>query len=90
MLRVKAGTFKIKINQPQSTLPPRFGIFYMCLEGCKEGFLAECRPFIGVEGCHLKITYGGQLLVVVGRDPNYQYFRLAFVVVENECKEMWR
>ncbi|XP_014494665.1 uncharacterized protein LOC106756666 [Vigna radiata var. radiata] len=80
LLRVKA-TFKIKVNQPQPTLPPRFGSFYMCLEDCKEGFLGSCRPFIGVDGCHLKTSYGGQLLVAVGRDPNDQYFPLAFAVL---------
>ncbi|XP_027903766.1 uncharacterized protein LOC114163669 [Vigna unguiculata] len=90
LLRVNAGTFKIKINQPQPTLPPRFGCFYMCLDGCKQGFLAGCRPFIGVDGCHLKTAYGGQLLVAVGRDPNDQYYPLAFAVVENECKETWK
>jgi len=90
LLRVKAGTFKIKINQPQPSLPPKFGCFYMCLAGCKTGFLARCRPFIGFDGCHLKIAYGGQLLVAVGRDPNDQYYPLAFATVENECKETWR
>jgi len=90
LLRVKAGTFKIKINQHTPTLQPRFGSFYMCLDGYKQGFLAGCRPFIGVDGCHLKTTYGGQLLVAIGRDPNDQYFPLAFAVVENECKETWR
>ncbi|WVY90142.1 hypothetical protein V8G54_035656 [Vigna mungo] len=75
---------------PQPSFPPRFGSFYMCLDGCKQGFLGSCRPFIGVDGCHLKTTYGGQLLVAVGRDPNDQYFPLAFAVVENECKETWR
>ncbi|XP_014515308.1 uncharacterized protein LOC106773133 [Vigna radiata var. radiata] len=69
LLRVKCGTFKIKVNQPQPSLPPRFGSFYMCLEGCKQGFLGSCKPFIGVDGCHLKTTNGGQLLVAVGRDP---------------------
>ncbi|WVY93030.1 hypothetical protein V8G54_032118 [Vigna mungo] len=80
LLRVKCGTFKIKVNQPQPSLPPRFDSFHMCLEGCKQGFLGSCRPFVGVDGCHLKTTYGGQLLVVVGRDPNDQYFSLAFAV----------
>ncbi|WVZ13613.1 hypothetical protein V8G54_011179 [Vigna mungo] len=90
LLRVKYGTFKIKVNQPQRSLPPRFGSFYMCLEGCKQGFLGSYRPFKGVDSCHLKTTYGGQLLVAVGRDPNDQYFPLAFAAVENECKETWR
>ncbi|XP_058767169.1 uncharacterized protein LOC131640807 [Vicia villosa] len=48
------------------------------------------RPFIGVDGCHLKTKYGGQLLIAVGRDPNDQYFPLAFGVVETETKESWR
>ncbi|KAI5411824.1 hypothetical protein KIW84_056772 [Lathyrus oleraceus] len=45
------------------------------------------KPFVGVDGCHLKTKYAGQLLVVVGRDPNDQYFPLAFGVVETETKE---
>jgi len=68
LLRMNVGTFKIKINQPQPSLPPRFGCFYMCLDVCKQWFLAGCIPFTGVDGCHLKTTYGNQLLVVVSRD----------------------
>lgn len=40
----------------------------MCLDGCKRSFLAACRPFIRVDGCHLKTPYGGILLAAVGRD----------------------
>jgi len=60
------------------------------LEGCKRGFLAGCRPFIRLDGCQLKSKYDGQLLVVVGKEANDQYFPLAFVVVENEGKDPWR
>ena len=49
-----------------------------------------CRPFIGVDGCHLKNKYGGQLLIAVGRDPNDQYLPIAFAMVETESKETWR
>ena len=49
-----------------------------------------CRPFIGVDGCHLKNKYGGQLLIAVGRDPNDQYLPIAFAVAETESKETWR
>nr|KYP41869.1 hypothetical protein KK1_036747 [Cajanus cajan] len=62
----------------------------MCLEGYKSTFKKACRPLIGVDGCHLKTNYGGQLLIVIGRDPNDQYFPLAFVVVETETKDSWR
>ena len=86
----EGNTCKIQLERLAQNLQPRFGRFYMCLDGCKRGFLASCRPFIGVDGCHLKTQYGGQLLVAVGRDPNDQYFPLAFAVVETECKDSWR
>ena len=39
---------------------PYFERLYICLEGCKKGFLAGCRPFIGLDACHLKNKSGGQ------------------------------
>ena len=44
-----------------------FESMYVCLDACKKGFLTGCSPLIGIDGCHLKGTIGGQLLVVVGR-----------------------
>ncbi|XP_058756746.1 uncharacterized protein LOC131629959 [Vicia villosa] len=84
------NTVKINTERPYPTLPPRFGRFYFCLDGCKKGFTNGCRPFIGVDGYHLKKQYGGQLLIAVARDPNDQYYPLAFGVVETETKERWR
>ncbi|XP_058733140.1 uncharacterized protein LOC131604734 [Vicia villosa] len=55
-----------------------------------EGFTNGCKPFVGVDGCHLKMKYGGPLLIIMGREPNDQYFPLAFGVVETETKETWR
>jgi hypothetical protein len=55
----------------------------------KRGFLAGCRPIIGLHGCFLKGTYKGQLLAAISRDPNNQMYPLAFVVVEAETKESW-
>ncbi|XP_057429555.1 uncharacterized protein LOC130722743 [Lotus japonicus] len=89
--RVCAGnTCKMQLENPAGSIQPRFGRFYMCLEGCKRGFLQGCRPFIGLDGCHLKTMYGGILLCAVARDPNDQNFPLAFAVVESECKESWQ
>ncbi|XP_058761902.1 uncharacterized protein LOC131657970 [Vicia villosa] len=84
------NTIKIDVERPLPTIQPRFDKFYFCLDGCKKGFINGCRPFIGVDGCHLKTKYGGQLLVAVARDPNDQYYPLAFGVVETESKESWR
>jgi hypothetical protein len=89
--RVNEGnTCKINVNRIGSTIVPRFGSFYFSLDGIKKGFVTACRPFIGVDGCHLKTKYGGTLLIAVGRDPNDQYFPLAFGVCETETKESWR
>nr|KYP31811.1 hypothetical protein KK1_047682 [Cajanus cajan] len=90
-MRSNSGnTCKIQLLRPSFGVQPRFGSFYMCLQGYKRGFVAGCRPFIGVDGCHLKTKYGGQLLIAVGRDGNDQYFPLAFAVVETETKDSWR
>jgi hypothetical protein len=89
--RVSEGNFiLINTERPAPTLQPKFGTFYFCFEGLKQGFLSGCRPFIGVDGCHLKTRYGGILLIAVGRDANDQYYPLAFGVVEVENKESWR
>jgi len=89
--RVSEGnSIKINTERPAPTIQPRFGSFYFYFEGIKQGFLSGCRPFIGIDGCHLKTQFGGQLLITVGRDPNDQYYPLAFRVVEVENKESWR
>lgn len=77
---------KVNGDRPTPSIQPRFGSFYFCFDGCKKGFINGCRPFFGVDGCHLKTKYGGQLLIVVGKDPNDQYFPLAFGIVETECR----
>jgi len=76
--RVGSGTCKIKFSDHIPNFQPRFESFYMCLDGCKKGFLSGCSPFIAIDGCHLKTKYGDQLLVVIGQDPNDQYFPFDF------------
>ena len=68
---------------------PYFERLYICLEDCKKGFMAGCRPIIGLDFCHLKTKLGGQLITAVARDPNKEYFPLAYAVVEAETKESW-
>ena len=68
---------------------PYFERLYICLEGCKKGFMAGCRPIIGLDACHLKTKSGGQLITAVARDPNEEYFPFAYAVVEAEIKDSW-
>ena len=37
----------------------------------------------------MKNPYGGQLIAAVGRDPNEEYFPLAFTIVEAETYDSW-
>ncbi|CAK8568593.1 unnamed protein product [Lathyrus sativus] len=88
--RASAGnTFKVNIHCRAPGLQPRFKSFYICFDGTKKALIKECRPFIGLDGCHLKHKYGGIFLIDVGSDPNDQYFLIAFEVVENEAKDSW-
>ena len=68
---------------------PRFLRMYVRYHAQKVGFLAGCRPIIGLDGCHLKGRFGGQLLAATARDGNDNIFPIAVAVVEQECKESW-
>lgn len=86
--RVNSGnTCKINLTKVGPTIQPKFIKFYFCLDGLKKGFTTSCRSFIGVNGCHLKTKFGGTLLIAVGRDPNDQYYLIAFAVCETKTKE---
>ena len=66
-----------------------FERMYVCLNACKRGFLAGCRPIIEIDGCHLKGTIRGHLLVTVGKDGNDNIFPIAYAIVEIENKSSW-
>jgi hypothetical protein len=66
-----------------------FHRMFVCLDACKKGMIAGCRPMIALDGCHLKGPYDGQLLCAVGRDENDDMYPIAYIVVESECKESW-
>ncbi|XP_074284509.1 uncharacterized protein LOC141609309 [Silene latifolia] len=97
--RVWDYTETIKKHNPGSSMfvtlsgidkpPPYFQRMYMCLDGCKKGFVAGCRLVVGLDGCHLKGAYSGQLLVAVSKDRNCNIFPIAWAVVEVENKDTW-
>ncbi|XP_043717564.1 uncharacterized protein LOC122665476 [Telopea speciosissima] len=69
--------------------PPVFKRLFVSFHACTEGFKKGCRPFIGINGCHLKGKYGGVLLSVISVDKNNALFPIAFGIVEVECKNSW-
>ncbi|CAM0947194.1 unnamed protein product [Alopecurus aequalis] len=68
---------------------PRFHGLFICLNASKEGFLNGCRPFIGLDGCFIKLSTGQQILAATGRDGNNNIFPIAFGVVEKEDTASW-
>jgi hypothetical protein len=63
---------------------------YVSLDAYKRGFLADCRPLIWLDGCHLKTKYGEIMLTAVGIDPNDCIYPIAFGVVEVESLATWK
>ncbi|KAL9663826.1 hypothetical protein QQ045_019218 [Rhodiola kirilowii] len=56
---------------------------YICLDACKRGFLAKCRPIISLDSCILKGHYSGQIHSAVGRDGNDNMFSIAWAICED-------
>ncbi|KAF7842517.1 uncharacterized protein G2W53_004815 [Senna tora] len=82
----------VKLNYHDRTSleeTPVFKRIFVCLAACRDGFLNGCRPFFGLDGCHLKGPYGGVLICAVSLDANNGLFPIAFAVVEVESKDSW-
>ncbi|XP_057444916.1 uncharacterized protein LOC130737170 [Lotus japonicus] len=75
--------------EPRINKNPEFKRFFVCLDAMKKGFVRGCRPWFGIDGCHLKGPYGGVLLSAMAVDGNKGMFPIAFAIVEIECKESW-
>ena len=68
---------------------PYFERLYICLEDCKKGFIAGCRPIISLDAYHLKTKSSGQLIIAIARDHNEEYFPLTYAIMEVEIKDSW-
>ena len=73
-------------SRPGKTL---FVYFFVCFDALKRGWLEGCRKIIGFDGCFLKGSCKGELLVAVGRNGNQQMFPIAWAVVDIETKHSW-
>lgn len=51
--------------------------------------MVGCRPIIGIDGCHVKGAYKGQVFSAIGKDGNENIFPIAYAVVELKTKETW-
>ncbi|XP_025616476.1 uncharacterized protein [Arachis hypogaea] len=61
---------------------PTFDKMYICLDGCKNGFRAGCRPLIGLDGAFQKTRFGEQILAAI--------YIIADAIVPVENTNNWR
>ncbi|KAK2652989.1 hypothetical protein Ddye_012845 [Dipteronia dyeriana] len=59
------------------------------LVGGEIKFHVGCRPFIGVDGCHLKDAFGGVLLSAIILGANSGLFPLAVCICEKKNQTSW-
>ncbi|GKA84614.1 transposase, MuDR, MULE transposase domain protein, partial [Tanacetum coccineum] len=67
----------------------RFKMCFIGFGGAIKSFLCYMRPLIIIDGTHLKGTYLGTNLVVVGMDGNNQIIHIATSVSQGETGESW-
>ncbi|XP_020102105.1 uncharacterized protein LOC109719725 [Ananas comosus] len=54
-----------------------------------QGFLRGCRPFVCLDGAHLKGKFKGIIVSAIALDGNNSMFPVAYGVVESENAESW-
>ena len=85
----KGSRVILQTEMADETSQPKFKRMYVRFNAQKVGFLGGCRPFIGLDGCHIKHRFGGQILSATVNDANDNIFLVAIAVVEQETRESW-
>ena len=85
----KGSRVILQTEMADETSQPKFKRMYVRFNTQKVGFLGGCRPFIGLDGCHIKHRFGGQILFAIAKDANDNIFSVAMAIVEQETRESW-
>ncbi|GJV11295.1 hypothetical protein Tco_1352836 [Tanacetum coccineum] len=73
------STCRLEVEEVSSG-STHFNRFYICFKGLKDGWFDGCRRIIGSDGCFLKHTCRGELLIAMGRDANNKMYPIAWAV----------
>ncbi|KAM3290891.1 hypothetical protein P3S67_019180 [Capsicum chacoense] len=79
----------VRIDRESQLGKNLFAYFYLYFDALKRGWLVGCRKIIGLDGCFLKGSCKGELLVAVGRSENNHMYPITWVVVYQEKKHSW-
>ena len=78
----KGSKVILQTKMADETSQPKFKRMYVRFNAQNVGFLGGCRPFIGLDSCHIKHKFGGQILSTIAKDVNDNIFSVAMAVVE--------
>ena len=68
----------------------RFKRIFVALKPCVDGFLAGCRPFVGVDATCLNGKYTGQLASATAVDGHNWLYHLAYAIFDSETEDNWK
>ena len=83
----KGSRVILQIEMADETSQPKIKRMYVRFNAQKVGFLGGCRPFISLDGCHIKHRFVGQILSTTAKDANVNIFPVTMTVVEQETRE---
>ncbi|XP_048540850.1 uncharacterized protein LOC125520087 isoform X2 [Triticum urartu] len=67
-----------------------FNIMFVAFKPCIDGFLAGCRPYVGVDSTALYGKFKGQLASATAVDGHNWLYYVAFAVFDSETGENWK
>ena len=85
MARNPETIIKLQYHDRQSLDdPPIFKRLFIMFSAMKMGFIQGCKPFLGLDGTHLKGAFGGVLLVAIALDGNRGMIPVVFAIMESD------
>ena len=68
----------------------RFRRMFVALKPCVDGFLAGCRPFVGIDASSLHGKYRGQLASATSVDGHNWLYHIAYGIFDSETEDNWK
>ena len=78
----KGSKVILQTEMVDETSQPKFKRMYVRFNAQKVRFLGRCKPFIGLDGCHIKHRFDRQILSSTTKDANDNIFLVAMAIVE--------
>ena len=88
-MEISAPGSVTEINLERKNKKMRFRRIFVALKPSVDGFLASCRPNIGVDATKLNGKYTGQLASATAVDGHNWLYHLAYAVFDSKTEENW-